>query len=270
MAATESFSRLLEIMDKLRTKCPWDKEQTIESLRHLTIEETYELTDAILEKDMAAVRMELGDLLLHIVFYAKIASETDDFNITDVIDGICEKLIFRHPHVFGNVSVNDAENVKANWEKLKIKEGNKSILGGVPRSLPAMVKAHRIQDKARAVGFDWEEREQVWGKVEEELNEIKAEIEQMNVEEIESEFGDLFFSLVNAARLYGVDPEAALERTNKKFIKRFNYIEQHAMKTGKTLASMTLNEMDIVWEEAKTSPTDHSPHPPAPSPKERG
>jgi len=253
MAATESFSRLLEIMDELRAKCPWDKAQTFESLRHLTIEETYELADAILERDVVGIRKELGDILLHIVFYAKIASETDDFNITDVIDGICEKLIFRHPHVFGNVSVNDADDVITNWENLKIKEGNKSILGGVPKSLPAMVKAHRVQDKARAVGFDWDEREQVWEKVEEELNELKTEIEQMNAEKMESEFGDLLFSMVNAARLYGIDPEAALERTNKKFIKRFGYLEQQTIKTGKPLTSMTLDEMNVIWEESKFS-----------------
>jgi len=251
MPATESFNRLLEIMDELRAKCPWDKAQTIESLRHLTIEETYELADAILDGDTAGIRMELGDILLHIVFYAKIASETDDFNITDVIEGICEKLLFRHPHVFGNVSVNGADEVITNWENLKIKEGNKSILGGVPKSLPAMVKAHRIQDKARAVGFDWDEREQVWEKIDEELNELKVEIGQMNAEKMESEFGDLFFSMVNAARLYGIDPEAALERTNKKFIKRFNYLEQQTIKTGKPLTSMTLDEMNAIWEQSK-------------------
>jgi len=251
MSATESFTRLLNIMDELRAKCPWDKKQTIESLRHLTIEETYELCDAIIEKDMAGIRKELGDILLHIVFYAKIASETGDFNITDVIDGICEKLVFRHPHVFGDVLVNDAEDVKTNWENLKIKEGNKSILGGVPNSLPAMVKAHRIQDKARAVGFDWDEREQVWDKIEEELGELKVEIKQMDAEKMEAEFGDLLFSMVNAARLYGIDPEAALERTNKKFIKRFNYLEEQTIKAGRPLTSMTLDEMNVVWEEAK-------------------
>jgi len=251
MSATESFTRLLDIMDELRAKCPWDKKQTIESLRHLTIEETYELCDAIIEKDMAGIRKELGDILLHIVFYAKIASETGDFNITDVIDGICEKLVFRHPHVFGDVLVNDAEDVKTNWENLKIKEGNKSILGGVPNSLPAMVKAHRIQDKARAVGFDWDEREQVWDKIEEELGELKIEIKQMDAEKMEAEFGDLLFSMVNAARLYDIDPEAALERTNKKFIKRFNYLEEQTIKAGRPLTSMTLDEMNIVWEEAK-------------------
>ena len=251
MSATESFNRLLDIMDELRAKCPWDQKQTIESLRHLTIEETYELADAILENNTDDIRKELGDILLHIVFYAKIASETGDFNITDVIDGICEKLIFRHPHVFGNVSVNDAEDVKTNWENLKIKEGNKSILAGVPKSLPAIVKAHRIQDKARAVGFDWDEREQVWDKIEEELGELKTEIRQMDAEKMEAEFGDFLFSMVNAARLYGIDPEAALERTNKKFIKRFNYLEQQTIKAGRPLMSMTLDEMNVVWEEAK-------------------
>ena len=251
MNAIESFGRLLDIMDELRAKCPWDKKQTFESLRHLTIEETYELADAIIEKDIHGICKELGDLLLHIVFYAKIASEIGEFTISDVIDGICEKIIFRHPHVFGNVSVNDAEDVKTNWESLKIKEGAKSVLGGVPNSLPAMVKAHRVQDKARAAGFDWDVREQVWDKVEEELDELKVEIAQMDVEKIESEFGDLLFSMVNAARLYGIDPEAALERTNKKFIKRFNYLEQQTIKKGRPLTSMTLEEMDEIWEKAK-------------------
>ena len=247
----ESFARLLDIMDELRAKCPWDNKQTFESLRHLTIEETYELADAIIEKDTDGIRKELGDILLHIVFYAKIASETNDFTITEVIDGICDKLLFRHPHVFGNVTVSDAEEVKTNWENLKIKEGNKSILGGVPKSLPAMVKAHRIQDKARSVGFDWDVREQVWDKIEEELGELKVEIERMDVEKMEAEFGDLLFSLVNAARLYGIDPEAALEKTNKKFIHRFNYLEEQTIKAGKPLTSMTLEEMDVIWEEAK-------------------
>jgi len=250
---TESFSRLLDIMDELRAKCPWDRSQTIESLRHLTIEETYELADAILENNLADVRKELGDLLLHIVFYAKIASESGAFNIEDVIDGICEKLIFRHPHVFGNVTVNNEEEVKANWESLKIKEGNQSILSGVPVSLPAMTKAHRVQDKARSAGFDWDEREQVWDKIEEEMSELKTEIGRMDAEKMESEFGDVFFSLVNAARLYGIDAEAALERTNKKFIKRFNYLERKTAKEGRPLSSMTLEEMNEAWEEAKKS-----------------
>ena len=251
MPAKDSFGRLLDIMDELRAKCPWDKKQTIESLRHLTIEETYELADAIIENDMDGIRKELGDILLHIVFYAKIASESGEFTITDVIDGICDKLIFRHPHVFGDVSVNDAEDVKTNWENLKIREGNTSILGGVPKSLPAMVKAHRVQDKARAVGFDWDEREQVWEKIEEELGELKTEISRMDTEKMEAEFGDLLFSIINAARLYGIDPETALERTNKTFIKRFNYLEQQTIKSGRPLTSMTLEEMNVIWEEAK-------------------
>ena len=250
-SAQKSFGRLIDIMDELRAKCPWDRKQTIESLRHLTIEETYELGDAILENDMTDIRKELGDILLHIVFYAKIASETNDFTITDVIDGLCEKLIFRHPHVFGNVSVNDAEDVKTNWENLKIKEGSKSILAGVPKSLPAVVKALRIQDKVRAAGFDWDKREQVWDKVNEELDELKTEIERSDAAKTEAEFGDLLFSVVNAARLYGVDPEAALERTNKKFIGRFNYLENKTIKAGRQLTSMTLDEMNAIWEEAK-------------------
>jgi XTP/dITP diphosphohydrolase len=250
-SAQESFGRLVDIIDELREKCPWDKKQTIESLRHLTIEETYELADAILEKDMEDIRKELGDILLHIVFYAKIASETNDFTLTEVINGICEKLIFRHPHVFGNVSAKDDVAVKANWEALKIKEGSKSVLAGVPKSLPAMVKAFRIQDKVRSVGFDWDKREQVWDKVNEELGEVQQEIEQMNADKMEGEFGDLLFALVNAARLYGIDPESALERTNKKFIRRFNYLEQQTIKVGRPLTSMTLDEMNVIWEAAK-------------------
>lgn len=241
----------MDIMDELREKCPWDRKQTIESLRHLTIEETYELADAILEKDMDDICGELGDIMLHIVFYAKIATETNDFTITDVIDKLCEKLIFRHPHVFGDVSVNDEKDVKTNWENLKIKEGRKSILAGVPKSLPAMVKALRIQDKARAAGFDWDRRAQIWDKVREELGELETEIENMNAGAIEAEFGDLLFSLVNAARLYGIDPETALERTNKKFIGRFNYLEEKTLKAGKPLTEMSLDEMNVIWEEAK-------------------
>jgi XTP/dITP diphosphohydrolase len=238
-------------MDELREKCPWDKKQTFESLRHLTIEETYELAGAILEKDMNDIRKELGDILLHIVFYAKIASETGEFTIKDVIDGLCEKLIFRHPHVFGDVPVDDDEEVKTNWEKLKIKEGNRSVLAGVPKSLPAMVKALRVQDKVRSAGFDWDRREQVWDKVNEELGELKQEIDRMDANRIEDEFGDLLFSIVNAARLYGIDPEAALERTNRKFIKRFDYLEQKTIREGRPLTGISLDEMNIIWEEAK-------------------
>ena len=252
----KSFGQLLEIMDELRTKCPWDKEQTFESLRKLTIEETYELADAIIEGKLNEIRKELGDILLHIVFYAKIGSETGEFNIKGVIDGINEKLIFRHPHVFGNTKVNDADDVKTNWEELKIKEGNKTILGGVPMSLPALVKANRIQEKVRSVGFDWEKREDVWEKVKEELNELIIEVENNNKDKQEKEFGDLLFSVINAARLYGVDPENALEKTNRKFIKRFNYIEDKTLKQGKKLKNMTLLEMDELWEEAKQFDVD--------------
>ncbi|MDR0714287.1 MAG: nucleoside triphosphate pyrophosphohydrolase [Bacteroidales bacterium] len=251
LSTLESFGRLIDIMDELREKCPWDKKQTFESLRHLTIEETYELAGAILEKDMNDIRKELGDILLHIVFYAKIASETGEFTIKDVIDGLCEKLIFRHPHVFGDVPVDDDEEVKTNWEKLKIKEGNRSVLAGVPKSLPAMVKALRVQDKVRSAGFDWDRREQVWDKVNEELGELKQEIDRMDANRIEDEFGDLLFSIVNAARLYGIDPEAALERTNRKFIKRFDYLEQKTIREGRPLTGISLDEMNIIWEEAK-------------------
>ncbi|HEY4784490.1 MAG TPA: nucleoside triphosphate pyrophosphohydrolase [Bacteroidales bacterium] len=247
----KAFERLLNIMDELRAKCPWDQKQTIESLRHLTIEETYELAEAIIENDLTDIKKELGDILLHIVFYAKIASETNDFDITDVINSLCEKLIFRHPHVFGEVSVKDDEEVKTNWENLKIKEGNKSILAGVPKSLPALVKAHRIQDKVRSVGFDWDERSQIWDKVKEELHELEREIEVEDKVKMEAEFGDLLFSMVNAARLYDIDPEIALERTNKKFINRFNYLEEQTIKQGKSLHDMTLDQMNEVWEKAK-------------------
>lgn len=251
MNAIESFGRLIVIMDELRDKCPWDRKQTIDSLRLLTIEETYELADAIIENSMDDIRGELGDLLLHIVFYAKIASETGAFTLGDVIDGICDKLVFRHPHVFGSVQVNDADDVKENWEKLKLREGRKSVLAGVPKSLPAVVKAYRIQDKARSAGFDWDEREQVWEKVAEELGELQTEIRDADADGMEAEFGDLFFALVNAARLYGIDPEAALERTNRKFIRRFNYIEEQAAQSGRTLSAMTLDDMNVIWEEAK-------------------
>src|SRR5512133_1740887 len=232
----KAFERVLDIMDELRVKCPWDREQTFESIRNNTIEETYELAEAILKKDMTHIKKELGDLLLHIVFYSRMGSETGDFDIKDVTDAISEKLIFRHPHVFGDIDVkNNPETVKKNWEELKIKEGNHSVLGGVPTSLPALIKANRIQEKARAVGFDWDERSQVWEKVEEEMQELKAEIEKMDKTRMENEFGDVFFSLVNAARLYGIDPETALERTNRKFISRFNYLENETLKQGRNL-----------------------------------
>jgi XTP/dITP diphosphohydrolase len=250
----EALGRLLDIMDELRVKCPWDREQTFESIRNNTIEETYELADAILKGDMEHTKKELGDLLLHIVFYAKMGSETGHFDIRDVADSISEKLIFRHPHVFGDIDVkNNPETVKKNWEELKIKEGNHSVLGGVPTSLPALIKANRIQEKARAVGFDWDERSQVWEKVEEEMQELKAEIEKMDKTRMENEFGDVFFSLVNAARLYGIDPETALERTNRKFISRFNYLENETLKKGRSLRDMTLDEMNVIWEKAKSS-----------------
>ena len=238
-------------MDELRAKCPWDKKQTLESLRHLTIEETYELADAIIDKDFREIKKELGDILLHIVFYAKIASETNEFNIADVIHAQCEKLIHRHPHIYGDVVVQDEEEVKRNWEKLKLKEGTKSVLDGVPPSLPAMIKAMRIQEKARGVGFDWEKDEQVWEKVEEELSEFKAEAEAGDVEKANEEFGDLLFSLINFARFRQINPEEALERTNKKFIRRFKFLEESSRRDGKTLSDMTLAEMDIYWNEAK-------------------
>jgi len=249
----EAFERLLHIMDELREKCPWDKAQTIESIRNLTIEEVYELADAIMEKGMKDVKEELGDILLHIVFYSRIASETHDFDIKDVIEGLNAKLVFRHPHVFGEVSVRDQNDVKKNWEELKLKEGKKSVLGGVPNSLPALIKANRIQEKVRAIGFDWEERRQVWEKVEEELGELKVECEKMDQKRMEDEFGDLLFSVVNAARLYNVDPETALERTNRKFIKRFKFLEEQVSKEGKKFKEMSLPEMNVIWEEAKKS-----------------
>ncbi len=247
------FNELLEIMDELRAKCPWDKKQTNESLRTLTIEETYELADAILKNEPSLIKKELGDLLLHIVFYSKIASETQEFTMADVIASLNEKLIYRHPHIFSDVEAKDAKTVEENWEKLKLKEkdGNKSVLEGVPMSLPAMVKANRIQDKARGVGFDWEHKEQVWDKVKEELEELIVEVKASDEDKMEAEFGDLLFSVINAARLYGVNPENALERTNRKFIKRFNYLEEKTIKVGKDLKTMTLSEMDEIWEEAK-------------------
>lgn len=252
-----AFDRLLTIMDELREQCPWDKKQTMDSLRHLTIEETYELSDAILEKDMNEIKKELGDIMLHMVFYSRIASETGDFDVADVLNAICDKLINRHPHIYGDVKADTEEQVKANWEQIKLKEGNKSVLGGVPSSLPALVKAMRIQEKARGVGFDWEEKRQVWEKVEEEMQEFKehynAESNQtIDKEKAEGEFGDLLFSLVNYARFIDLNPETALERTNKKFIKRFQYLEQKAKEVGKNLKDMTLAEMDVYWNEAKT------------------
>lgn len=247
----QAFDRLLTIMEELREQCPWDKKQTIQSLRHLTIEETYELGDAILDNDLQEIKKELGDLLLHIVFYAKIGSETKAFDIADVANSICDKLIDRHPHIYGDVQVKNEEEVKQNWEKLKLKEGKKSVLEGVPVSLPALVKAGRIQDKVAGVGFDWEEPHQVWEKVEEELAEFKTEVVTGNQEAIENEFGDVLFSMVNYARFLKINPEDALERTNKKFTKRFQYLESKAKALNKPLSEMTLAEMDIFWEEAK-------------------
>ncbi len=249
----EAFERLLEIMDELREKCPWDRKQTLESLRTLTIEETYELADAIIKNDLNELKKELGDLLLHIVFYAKIGSEKKAFNISDVLDGINEKLIRRHPHVFGDVKVQSPKEVEENWEEIKMKEKdrNNSVLSGVPESLPALVKANRIQQKVRGVGFDWDERSQIWDKVKEELTELQEEVKTENQTKVEAEFGDLFFSLINAARLYDIDPEIALERTNKKFVKRFNYLEEQTIKKGRSLKEMNLDEMNEVWEAAK-------------------
>ncbi len=247
----KAFDRLLTIMDQLREQCPWDKKQTMQSLRHLTIEETYELGDAILDNDMEEVKGELGDLLLHIVFYSKIGSETRHFDIADVANQICEKLISRHPHIYGDVRVSNEEEVKQNWENLKLKEGKKSVLEGVPKSLPALVKANRIQDKVAGVGFDWEEPQQVFMKLQEELAELQHEVNEGNRSEIESEFGDVLFSMINYARFLKVDPENALERTNKKFISRFQYLEEKAKEHGKPLRDMTLAEMDVFWEQAK-------------------
>ncbi|SFZ92104.1 XTP/dITP diphosphohydrolase [Flaviramulus basaltis] len=250
----KAFDRLLTIMDELRAKCPWDKKQTMETLRHLTIEETYELGDAILDNDLEEIKKELGDVLLHIVFYSKIGSETNDFDITDVCNSICEKLIHRHPHIYGDVKVENEEDVKRNWENLKLKEGKTSVLQGVPKSLPALVKANRIQEKVAGVGFDWEEPNQVWEKVEEELYEFKAEVEKGDRDAMESEFGDVIFSMVNYARFLNINPENALERTNKKFSKRFQYLESKAKSLNKPLKEMTLAEMDVFWEEAKRLP----------------
>lgn len=246
----EAFKRLLIIMDELREQCPWDKKQTMESLRHLTIEEVYELGDAILDGDMTEIKKEIGDLLLHMVFYARIASETGDFDIADALNSICEKLISRHPHIYGDVKVANEEEVKANWEKLKLKEGNRSVLSGVPKSLPSLVKAVRIQDKARGVGFDWDHEAQVWEKVQEELAEFKHEADT-NSDKMEDEFGDVLFSLINYARFKGINPEDALEKTNRKFIRRFTYLEESSAKDGQVMGEMTLEQMDKYWEEAK-------------------
>ena len=251
--SAKEFTRLLEIMDELRDKCPWDKKQTNETLRKLTIEETYELADAIISGDDEAIRGELGDLMLHIAFYAKLGDEKGAFNMTDILKGICQKLIYRHPHVFGDIEVESAKEVMENWEKLKSREQNgyRRVLSGVPDSLPATVKANRIQEKVAGVGFDWEQPEQVWDKVKEEYLELAKEIEDKNEERIENEFGDLFFALINASRLYGIDPEIALEKTNRRFIKRFNYLESATIKKGRSLHDMTLAEMDEIWKEAK-------------------
>ena len=249
----EEFNRLLNIIDELRIKCPWDMKQTNESLRKLTIEETYELADEIFSGSDTGIKNELGDLMLHIVFYAKIGAEKGVFTMSDVLEGINNKLTYRHPHVFGDVKVSGASEVEENWEQLKIKEENgyKPVLSGVPSSLPAIIKANRIQEKVRGVGFDWEKREQIWDKVLEEISELKEEIEKQNTESIESELGDVLFSIINASRLYGIDPEAALEKTNRKFIKRFNYLEKETLSKGKSLHDMSLDEMNVIWEQAK-------------------
>lgn len=250
-AKLEAFSRLLDILDDLRAQCPWDQKQTFESLRHLTIEETYELGDAILDRDLTEIKKELGDLLLHIVFYAKLGSEEKAFDIADVANDICEKLIHRHPHIYGSVSVEDEHEVKKNWEALKLKEGKKSVLEGVPNGLPALIKAQRMQEKAAGVGFDWEHKTQVWGKFEEELKELNQALDSKKEDEIEDEFGDVLFSLINYARFIKVNPETALERTNKKFIKRFQYIESQAKKAKRSIEQLTLEEMEAFWQEAK-------------------
>jgi len=251
--ALDAFNRLLDIMDELREKCPWDKKQTMQSLRNLTIEETFELADAILENDLNGVKEELGDLMLHMVFYAKIGAEKNAFDVSDVLNSVCEKLINRHPHIYGDVQVADEEEVKLNWEKLKLKEGKKSVLGGVPKSLPAMVKAYRIQEKVKQVGFEWETKEQVWNKVKEETIELKAALKNESLERVSDEFGDVLFSLINYARFIQVDPETALEKTNKKFIKRFQKMEATALEKQKPLAEMTLEEMDAIWNVVKQS-----------------
>jgi len=247
----KAFERLLIIMDELREQCPWDKKQTMDSLRYLTIEELYELSDAILEKDMPEIKKELGDILLHIVFYARIASETNDFDISDVINSVCDKLVHRHPHIYGDVKVKDEVEVKKNWEKLKMKEGKKSVLEGVPKSLPSIVKSFRIQEKVRGIGFDWDNKTQVWDKVLEELEELKVEVEKGNKNRIESEFGDLLFALTNYSRFIDVNPEDALERTNKRFIKRFQIMEKLIKKENISLDQMNLEQMDVYWDQAK-------------------
>lgn len=251
---TEAFERLLRIMDRLREECPWDRKQTFDSLRRLTIEETFELAEAITEHNYTEIERELGDLLMHIVFYAKIGEEVKSFDITTILEKISEKLIYRHPHIFGNTKVSDAEEVEKNWEALKLKEKGKkkqTVLGGVPHSLPAMIKAVRIQEKVRGVGFDWDKKEQIWDKINEEINELRDAVKRKNSDDTEKEFGDVFFSLINAARLYGIDPDNALEKTNKKFIKRFNYLETKTIEKGKSLHKMNLDEMNKIWEEAK-------------------
>ena len=250
----EAFGRLLKIMDELREQCPWDMKQTLESLRHLTIEETYELSDAILSGNRNEIEKELGDVLLHIVFYARIGSETQDFDISSLIHKLCDKLVVRHPHIYGDVKVKDEKEVKENWEKIKLREGSKSVLSGVPVSLPAMIKAVRIQEKARGVGFDWDHEDQVWEKVQEEMAEFKEEVKIGDQPKMEEEFGDLLFSLINYARFRNINPEDALEKTNRKFISRFNYLESEVNKSGKSLSDMTLEEMDFYWNEAKKLP----------------
>jgi MazG family protein len=252
-ARLSEFKKLLDIIDELRSKCPWDMKQTNESLRKLTIEETYELAEAVISGDDNAIKDELGDLMLHIVFYSRIGSERGKFDIADVLKSINDKLVYRHPHVFGNISVSGASEVEENWERLKMTENHsyKPVLSGVPSSLPAIIKANRIQEKVRGVGFDWEKREQIWDKVQEELKELRDEVDDGNIERIESELGDLFFSLINASRLYGIDPESALEKTNRKFIKRFNYLEKETLIKGISLHDMSLDEMNVIWEQAK-------------------
>lgn len=249
----KAFEKMLKIMDDIRRDCPWDKEQTFESLRSMTIEETYELSDAVLENNIEDIKKELGDLFLHILFYSKIASEKKQFDIADVINSIAEKIIYRHPHVFGNIDVSNAEDVKKNWEELKLKEkgGNKKVLEGIPKSMPSMIKAMRMQEKARGVGFDWEHKEQVWAKVKEELNEFEDELRSNNNQKMEDEFGDLLFSFINAARLYEINPDNALEKTNIKFLKRFNFLEENTIKKGLSLKEMSLEEMEIIWQKAK-------------------